>query len=141
MKVRDVETGFLIKLERDEKVLETLTAFCEARGIHSGVLVGIGAVKNAELGYYSLEKQKYFFRIFPEDREVASMQGNIALVEGKPFIHAHAVLSACDETLACVGAHLKEAEVAVTLEVFLTPFPSAVPRYFDETIGLKLLDV
>lgn len=141
MHIRDVESGFVIRLARDEKVMASLTAFCESRGISSGVLQAVGAVKNAEVGYYSLEKREYFFKMFPEDREVAAMMGNIALVEGKPFIHAHVVLSACDETLSCVGAHLKEAEVAVTLEVYLTPFPSAISRAFDESIGLKLLDV
>ncbi len=69
------------------------------------------------------------------------MTGNIALVDGKPFIHAHAVLSAMDDALSCVGAHIKEAEVAVTLEVYLTPFASACTREYDEETGLKLLKI
>ena len=141
MKVRDTETGFLIKLERGEKVLATLTDFCERRGIKGGFLWGLGAVKNAELGYYHLATREYFFKTFEEDREVASMQGNIALVEGKPFIHLHAVLSAMTDKLDCVGAHIKEAEVAVTLEVYLTPFATPISRTLDDSIGLKLLDL
>lgn len=141
MKVRDVETGFVIKLERGEKVLATLIDFCEKRGIKGGVLHAIGAVKNTEIGYYNLEKREYFFKLIPEDREVASMTGNIALVDGKPFIHAHAVLSSMDDALSCIGAHIKEAEVAVTLEVYLTPFPVAFERKYDEDTGLKLLSI
>lgn len=141
MDVRDVELGFLIKLAKGEKVMQTLTDFCERRGIKGGVLSAVGAVKNAEIGYYNLAKREYFFKTFAEDREVASMSGNIALVEGKPFIHAHVVLSAMDDSLSCVGAHLKEAEVAVTLEVYLTPFSVPLVREHDETIGLKLLKI
>lgn len=141
MKVRDVETGFVIKLERGEKVLATLIDFCEKRGIKGGVLHAIGAVKNTEIGYYNLEKREYFFKLIPEDKEVASMTGNIALVDGKPFIHAHAVLSSMDDTLSCIGAHIKEAEVAVTLEVYLTPFPVTFERKYDEDTGLKLMNI
>lgn len=119
--------------------MQTLTDFCVARGINAGVLHAVGAVKNTEIGYYSLAKREYFFKTFAEDREVASFTGNIALVEGKPFIHAHAVLSAMDDSLSCVGAHVKEAEVAVTLEVYLTPFPTPFVREYDEETGLKLL--
>lgn len=139
MEVRDTETGFFIKLARGERVLATLQGFCERRGIKGGFLWGLGAVKNAELGYYDLGKREYYFKTFPEDREVAAMQGNIALVEGKPFIHLHAVLSAMTDRLECVGAHLKEAEVAVTLEVYLTPFATPLAREYDESTGLKLL--
>lgn len=141
MKVRDVITGFVIKLERDEKVMASLTEFCEKRGIRSGILQAIGAVKNAEIGYYNLEKREYFFKTIPEDREVASLTGNIAIVDGKPFIHAHAVLSAMDDSLSCIGAHLKEADVAVTLEVFLSPFQFNFERKYDEGTGLKLLNI
>jgi uncharacterized protein len=141
MQVKDVEKGFMLKLERGERVMETLTAFCAARGIGGGVLQAVGAVKNAELGYYDLVKREYFFKKFPEDREVASLMGNIALVEGKPFIHAHAVLSAMTDALDCVGAHIKEAEVAVTLEVYLTPFDTPIGRAYDEGTGLKLLNL
>ncbi len=141
MHIKDVETGFMIRLSRGEKVMRSLVDFCAKRGISSGVLQGIGAVCNAEIGYYDLKKREYVFKNFPEDREVAAMQGNIALVDGKPFVHAHALLSAGDDSLGVVGGHVREMEVAVTLEVFLTPFNAPLSRAHDEEIGLKLLDL
>ena len=141
MKSKKTENGYVLVLERGEKVIATMTDFCVKEGIQSGFFQAIGAIKNTEIGYYSLEKKEYFFKVFPEDREVASMTGNIALVENKPFMHAHAVLSASDQGLTCVGGHVKEAEVAVTLEVFLTPLTSALERKHDDQIGLKLLNV
>lgn len=142
MEVRDVESGFMIKLSRGEKVVAALTDFCLTRGITGGTFQAVGAVEKAQIGYYDLAKREYFFKTIPEIMEVASMNGNIALVEGKPFLHTHAVLSsATDESLSCIGAHIKEATVAVTLEVYLVPFPAALSRAYDEETGLKLLQL
>lgn len=101
----------------------------------------IGAVERVKIGYYDLAKKEYSFRDEPGIFEVASFMGNVALVDGKPFIHAHAVLSRCDETCACIGAHIKECYVAVTLEVFVLPFEGKVTRSLNEAIGLKLMDL
>jgi uncharacterized protein len=141
MNIRDTGDSFLIKLSRGEELISTLTDFCARRGIRAAVFTGIGAVEQAEIGYYDLGKREYFFRTEPGVFEVASMQGNVALLDGAPFIHAHAVLSRCDETLECIGAHIKRALVAVTLEVHLTPLNVEVSRKLDPDIGLKLLDL
>ena len=98
MKYTKTEKGIIIVLARGENVIETLTDFCTKENITAGVFQGIGAVERVKIGYYDLGKKEYFFRDEPGIFEVASMQGNVALVEGKPFIHAHAVLSRCDET-------------------------------------------
>ena len=139
MKERDVEVGFVLKLERGEEVVSSIQDFCARRGIRGAVFTGIGAVKNSTIGYYNLDSRDYGWKNFPEDREVASMNGNVALVDDKPFVHVHTVLSATDETLSCIGGHMKSAEVAVTLEIFLTPLPTPLTRVMDDSIGLKLL--
>jgi hypothetical protein len=130
---------FTIRLSRGEKVMDSLTRFCEEEGIQSGVVSAVGAVKNTEMGYYDLQKREYFFKTYLDDMEVVSMTGNVALVENKPFLHVHAVLSDTDNTAH--GGHLKEAEVAVTLEVQLVSLAGSVERKLDESIGLKLLDI
>jgi len=141
MQVRDTGQGYVIRVERGEELITTLTGFCTRRGIQAAIFQGIGAVERVQIGYYDLEKREYFFRKENGIFEVASMQGNVALVDEKPFIHAHAVLSRCDESLECIGAHIKEAFVAVTLEVFMTPLDTGISRVYDEAVGLKLLDI
>ena len=141
MKAIQTDKNFIIKLARGDELIATLTQFCEVRGINAAVFNGIGAVERVKIGYYDLGKKEYFFRDESGIFEVASMQGNVALVEGKPFIHVHAVLSRCDESLECIGAHIKEAFVAVTLEVLLAPLNASLSRAHDENIGLKLLDI
>jgi uncharacterized protein len=141
MKERDVEIGFVLKLEKGEEVISSITEFCAKRGIRGAIFWGIGAVDNFKIGYYDLGSRDYFFRHEPDTHEVASMQGNVALVDGKPFVHCHAALSKCDESCATIGGHIKEARVAVTLEVYLTSLPTPLQRELDESIGLKLLDL
>lgn len=141
MQAKDVEKGFVIKLERGEELIAALTDFCAQRGVRSAIFQGIGAVERVEIGYYSLETREYFFRKDDSVFEVAAMQGNVALVDGKPFIHAHAVLSRCDESLQCIGAHIKSAHVAVTLEIFMTVLDTSIERKLDDGIGLKLLSL
>ena len=141
MRTQKTSAGYVLVLGRGENVLETLTDFCAKENITAATLSGIGAVERVKIGYYDLAKREYFFRDEPGVFEVASMQGNVALVEGKPFIHAHAVLSRCDLTLECIGAHIKEAFVAVTLEIVLIPIAMQVSRKLNDDIGLKLLDL
>ncbi len=131
----------IIVLERGENVVAALKGYCTEKNITAGVFTGIGAVERVEIGYYNLSERAYHFRAEAGVFEVASMNGNVALVEGKPFIHAHAVLSRCDESLECIGAHIKEAFVAVTLEVVLTELKVTLGRKLNENIGLKLLDI
>ncbi|HVU75432.1 MAG TPA: DUF296 domain-containing protein [Candidatus Paceibacterota bacterium] len=138
---RKTDSGYIIKLARGEELIATLAAWCAEMGIENAVFQGIGAVHEVQIGYYDLAKKEYFFRDEAGVFEVASMQGNVALVEGKPFIHAHAVLSRCDESLECIGAHIKSAVVAVTLEIFLTKLNAGISRKLDDDIGLKLLDL
>lgn len=133
--------NYIIILERGEDVIPALEKYCAGQKITAGVFTGIGAVNNVEIGYYDFEKREYHFRSETGDFEVASMNGNVAVFQGKPFIHAHAVLSRCDKTLECIGAHIKKASVAVTLEVFLTEINVPLARKHDDFIGLKLLNV
>lgn len=134
---------YILRLERGEDVLPILTDFCIQKGIASGSFTAIGALKNAKIGYYDLVAKQYGSKHYPEEMEVASMTGNIALVDSKPFIHAHAVLSGIREGSEnqCVGGHVFEAAVAVTLEVHLVAYEGSVTRAYDAEIGLKLLDL
>lgn len=123
-------------------MISTLTSFCAREGIRNAFFQGIGAIEQVEIGYYDLSTRTYVFRQEDAVFEVASLQGNVALVDSVPFIHAHAVLSRTDDSCACIGAHLKQAYVAVTLEVSLTKLAnSSFERQEDDTIGLKLINL
>jgi uncharacterized protein len=132
---------YFLRLQRGEDVLPAIIDFCKEKGIQSGSFRAIGAVEQSKIGYYDLSKKEYGSKEYAEAMEVASMTGNIAEVDGAPFVHAHAVLSgiAAGTENQCIGGHVFEAKVAVTLEVHLIAFTDAVTRELDPEIGLKLL--
>lgn len=143
MREREVtERGrYFLRLIKDEDVLPAIADFCKRKGILSASFRAIGAVKQAKVGYYDLSTKKYGSIDYPEEREVASMTGNVTQVDAKPFVHVHAVLSGMKkgEENQPIGGHVFEAKVAVTLEVELVAYNEAISRELDDDIGLKLL--
>lgn len=133
---------YVLRLIRGENVFSTIMHFCEQRRIEHAVFSAIGAVNDVTLGYYDLGAKQYGSRKYETEHEVASMTGNVSLVEGKPFLHIHAVLSgiAPGTENECIGGHVFAATVAVTLEVYLTAFNEPISRTHDDDVGLKLLD-
>lgn len=137
MQSKSTENGFIIRLDLDESILESLTNFCKKENITTGFFNGIGAVKNAILGFYNLPNKDYEWKTFENTMEIVSLTGNITISEDSPFLHIHTVLS--DSEFKTVGGHLKEAHVGATCEIFLTKLETTITRQLDESIGLKLL--
>lgn len=129
--------GYLLRLQKGENITESLTAFFQKVGMKSGFFQAIGALSQAELGYYNLEKKEYVWKTFTGDGELVSLTGNVSLVDGNPFVHMHAVLSSND--FSCIGGHLREGIVGATCEVNIIDFQKEITRAFDDEVGLKLL--
>jgi hypothetical protein len=141
MKSRKAGPNHILVLAKGEEVVGTITSYCEREKLHGAWVQGVGAVNHVQVGYYDLKTKEYVFKIETGPFEVAAMQGNIAQADGKPFAHIHMVLSRMDDSLQCIGAHVKAAVVSVTLEVMLTPIDIPLSRRYDDAIGLNLLDV
>lgn len=137
MQFRKTEEGYLLRLLKNEKLLETLTKFCTEQTIHAATFSGVGAVVDAELGFYHLEQKQYHFQKIEQPMEIVSLLGNVSLVDNNPFLHSHIMLG--KEDLTCMGGHLKEATVGATCEIFLSPLQEKIERVYDAEIGLKLL--
>jgi predicted DNA-binding protein with PD1-like motif len=141
MNAVQIRNGYFIVMERGEEVFSTLAAFCRQTDIHWAQFSGIGAVENVEIGYYDLPNRRYVFRQEAGPFEVANMDGNVAELNEEPLIHAHGVLSRCDESLACIGGHFRSAVVALTLEICLWEVTQPLLRGFDEDTGLNLISI
>ncbi len=127
---------YLVKLEIGEKVMESLNSLAQKLDIKSGMITGIGAVKDPKIGYFDAHNKKYIEKQFKEDYELLSLAGNIAKKEGKLFFHIHVILG--DEKFQTFGGHLFETEVAVTAEIIITPVDYELERTFDEKTELWL---
>ncbi len=67
------------------------------------------------------------------------LAGDVALQDGRPKVHAHAVLGRSDGSTR--GGHLHEAHVRPTLEVVLTELPAHLQRTMHDESGLALIDL
>lgn len=139
MAFKKTSKGYIVRLFKGEKIVKSLTKFCEDQSITSGIFHGIGAVLQAEIGLYNLDKKQYSFTEFNKGMELVSMTGNVALVDSKPFLHIHVVLA--DDEKKAYGGHLKEGTVGPTCEVYFFDFGEKITREHDEEIGLKLLNL
>lgn len=130
-------TTFTLAFETGDAVLETLDAFIARRNIRGAHFTGLGAFAEAQLAFYDLDAKEYQPLNVDEQTEVASFTGNVALYEGEPRLHVHAVLARRDGST--IGGHLLEATVRPTLEVTVTETTGTLQREYDEASGLPLL--
>jgi predicted DNA-binding protein with PD1-like motif len=111
--------------------------FAEQENLGAASFSAIGAFSEAVLGYFDWDKRDYERIPVAEQVEVLALLGDIALQNGKPKLHAHAVLGRRDG--AACGGHLLEARVRPTLEVIITESPAHLRRVHDAASGLALI--
>jgi predicted DNA-binding protein with PD1-like motif len=138
MKWKDNGNGmFLVKIEQGEEIMATLEAFVAQHGNGAALIHGLGAIKDVEIGYFELAIWEYHKRVLPDDLELLSFLGNAVIVEGKPVVHAHVVVS--DHTFAAQGGHLFRATIAVTGEFFVQFTGIGATRATEDFCALRLL--
>ena len=125
---------FIIYIEQDESIMETLTQFCKSKDIVNAQISGIGAIKEIDLGAYDLKNKEYVRQFFNNLWELTSFQGNVILKDNEPFIHAHITMS--DHNLDVKGGHLFEAKVGAVGEFILRKIETDGKREYDANIGL-----
>ena len=137
MKWKEIDRGYIVRLERGEEVLSSLTEFVRQQHIEGGTVQGLGAVKDLVLGIFDPQKQEYVKRTFREDLELANLTGNISYLNGNPMLHCH--VTAAGPDLRAYAGHLFSAVVSVTGEFVITTVGPRLTRALDEEVGLNLL--
>lgn len=140
MKYRKLDhRNYLLRLAKGDEVVASLKKLMENEKITACWFTGLGAVSNANLAYYDVERKAYVNKQFDEVMEVASLTGNGSFYKGKPFIHMHMVLG--DRGMKAYAGHVNSAIVAGTLELHLARFETTLSRKESAETGLKALDV
>ena len=137
MRAKEFTGGYFLVFEPGDRVIENFLEFCKEKDIRSGVFSGIGAFNFASIGHYNTVTRRYTVNDFNESLEVLNINGNVTLKENAPFVHMHAMLA--DKNMKVIGGHLMEAEVSVTLEVYLRVFKEVMVRKFDDNLGLHVI--
>jgi hypothetical protein len=139
MTSRKAGGGFILRFETGDKLVASLAEFCREKKISAAEFTGIGSCRRAELGFFDPKTKAYAFKAFRGPREIAALAGNISLMDGRPFVHAHAVLGGRD--FRAVAGHLREAEILAAGEVVLTVLPERIERTRDERSGTYQLKI
>jgi predicted DNA-binding protein with PD1-like motif len=120
-------------------IIDFLTDVAKEHGIVTATFTAVGALKDAKLGFYDQDRHVYLETVLSAPQEIASCVGNISVKEGKPFVHAHAVLADQEGTVRAghlLGGKVFAAEVHVTELV-----GEKVVRKHDTVTGLSLWDI
>ncbi|MBW3538099.1 DNA-binding protein [Candidatus Parcubacteria bacterium] len=133
------QSSYIIRLDPGEEITPSIEALCRQYAITNASISGIGSVESPTLAHYRMDKKKYHQERLEGVFEIASLTGNVALFEGKPLVHLHAVVS--DEQMRTFGGHLVSGSCSAAVEIILQKFDSKYQKHFDDQIGLKVWDL
>ncbi|MFC7228845.1 DNA-binding protein [Salinirubellus salinus] len=137
MDYRQVEGGreFVARMSHGEDWRAQIEAFAAEQGVDAAFFYGLGAVQDAELYFYDQDEQEYYPEPFDEPFEVASCVGNVSILDGELFAHAHVTLSREDGST--VAGHLNTATTFAG-ELYVREFDATLEREHDPVTDLDL---
>jgi len=131
------EGHFIGRLSHKKDLITSIENFCLENHIQLGWFSVIGAVSSVTLGYYDQKQMVYVTSKMDRHLEIASCSGNISRKEGKPFVHAHAVLT--DENGKAIGGHLFSETTIFAGEIHIQALTGPpFDREHDDQTGLML---
>ncbi len=136
MKVKNIGTKYVIRLDKGEDVIESLKDICKNNNIKLASISGIGAANKVTLGLFNTTEKKYYSKDLEGTFEITSLIGNVSTMNDEVYLHIHCNVS--DADLTVYGGHLNYCRISATCEIILDTIDSTVDRYFDEEIGLNL---
>jgi predicted DNA-binding protein with PD1-like motif len=141
MKHRQIDHSpktFVLVFKTGDELATGLSEFASAQRLAAASFKAVGALSSVRLGWFSWESKTYEPSVtLDEQLELLSLIGDVALKDGKPVVHAHAVVAKQDGTAH--GGHLLQAYVRPTCEVMLTESPTQLQKYIDPESGLALI--
>lgn len=138
MKYTKRENIYVVRLEKGDKIIESLKEFAKINNIKAAMVSGIGAVTDAKIGIFDIETKKYNERIFTDNYEITNLTGNITTKKDEPYMHLHINFSGQD--CICYGGHFIEGIITITAEIVVVAIEGELNRYLDE-VGINLIDV
>lgn len=106
---------FELDFTRGDEIMSGITELAQRHGIAAGYVTGLGGLSGAVLGWGNPEVGGIKKIPVAQQSELASLVGDISLRDGKPHVHAHAVLALSDGSTR--GGHVVEAHVSPVAEV------------------------
>lgn len=131
---------FVLVFETNDEVATTLEKFASEQRLASASFKAIGALASVRLGWLNWQTKQYEPSVLLDEQvELLSLIGDVALKDGRPQVHAHAVVGRRDGTAH--GGHLLQAHVRPTCELVLTESPTHLRKEFDPAAGIPLIKI
>jgi uncharacterized protein len=129
---------FVLIFETGDELASGLSSFATDQHLSAASFKGIGGCSSVRLAWFSWESKKYEPSVtLDEQVELLSLIGDVALLEGTPVVHAHAVIGKRDGTAH--GGHLLEARIRPTCEIVLTESGARLEKSVEPESGLALI--
>jgi predicted DNA-binding protein with PD1-like motif len=122
---------------KGDETFSGMLEFAEKYKVTSAHFTAIGAWDGATLAFYSAEKKMYKTIPIEGPVEVAALIGDIALLDGEPKVHMHAVIGLPNGDAK--AGHVLEGRVWPTLEVMVTVNPIAMKKKRDPETALSFI--
>ncbi|MBQ3643951.1 MAG: DNA-binding protein [Candidatus Riflebacteria bacterium] len=137
MDYRKSGNRIVLRLNRGEEIISSITDLCKKENIKAASVNGIGATQSVEAGFYSFKKKKYCGYCFNQNMEILSLLGNISTKDDEPYLHLHIVVS--NDEGEALGGHLTKAVISVTAEIFIDIIETQIGREADSLTGINLI--
>ena len=115
--VVSMEQTFVVKLKENEELLSGIKRVCRRKAVKRGVVMAIGALKEAKLRYFVAPGKREMVEV---NKQVeALLFGTIDTKNGETIIHTHIVLG--DKREKAIVGHLVEGIVNPVAEIIILP--------------------
>lgn len=139
MDYKKINNNWILRIDKDEKIVSSIKEFCKEHKIELGSISAIGAATNIKIGYFNLETKVYNETLFDGNYEITSLLGNLTSKDGEPYLHLHINFSG--EDCVTYGGHFVEGTVTAVCEIVLCEIDGEVTRYLDEVSGLNVMNL
>ncbi|MBQ9263799.1 MAG: DNA-binding protein [Clostridia bacterium] len=136
MEYRKFGADYVVRMDRGEEIIASLTSLCEKEQIRLASVQGLGASDHAVVCVYDVKEKVFHRQTLTGPMEISSLVGSVTQKDGKPYLHLHVTL--CDEHLIAHGGHANEISISATCEMVLHVIDGQVGRHLDPDTGLNL---
>ncbi|MFO7677624.1 MAG: PPC domain-containing DNA-binding protein [Thermoplasmatota archaeon] len=139
MKYKQLGNKIILRIDKGEEIVQSLTSLCRNMNIKAGTITGIGATNKATIGIFKTETKQFISTEFVGDYEITALNGNITTMNNKVYLHIH--LSIGDINHQLFGGHLTSAFVSATFEGIIDIINHPIQRVYDSETRLNLLEI
>lgn len=137
MEFKKFNNDYVVRLNKDENVIESLKKLCREEDIKLAEITGLGASNKVEIGVFNINTKEYKTKVFDGMFEITSLVGNVTRKDGEVYLHIH--INFGDAEGNVFGGHLVESKISATSEIIVRKIDGEVGRKLSEEIGLNLL--